>query len=208
MPGASSEDVTDLLQAWSEGDREAVERLMPLLYAELRRQAARQLRRERGDHSLQPTALVHEAYLRLVDQRRARWKNRTQFFAVAAQMMRRVLVDHARSRQRLKRARGWQRVALDEAGEVAAGPLHDVDLLELDEALREFQALDPGRCRLVELRFFGGLSADEAAEVLGVSPSTVDRDWRTAKAWLYRRIQHGRRGAPMRETTARGDDES
>jgi len=183
-------DVTALLRAWSAGDREAGETLLPLVYAELRRQAASYLRRERGDHTLMPTALVHEAYLRLVDQR-AEWRNRNQFFAVAAQMMRRILVDHARGHARAKRAGGWLKVTLDEARDLAVYSTPDVDVLDLEDALVELQAIDPERSRLVELRFFGGLSVKDTAEVLGVSESTVERDWRVAKAWLYRRVQQG-----------------
>jgi RNA polymerase sigma factor (TIGR02999 family) len=188
VTGAGSEDVTELLQAWSDGDRAAGEKLLPLVYQELRRQAARALRGERADHSFRPTDLVHEAYLRLVGQH-GEWRNRRQFFAVAAQMMRRILVDHARARGRAKRAGGWARVPLDEAGELGLYATTDVDLLALEEALGELAEIDPQRCRLVELRFFAGLSVDDTAEVLGVSPSTVDRDWRVAKAWLFRRLQ-------------------
>ncbi|HZI63383.1 MAG TPA: sigma-70 family RNA polymerase sigma factor [Thermoanaerobaculia bacterium] len=190
MKGAGSEDLTELLQAWSEGDRGAGEMLLPLVYQELRRQAARSLRRERPDHTLRPTDLVHEAYLRLVGQHGG-WRNRRQFFAVAAQMMRRILVDHARARARAKRAGGWARVPLDEAGQLGVYATTDVDLLALEEALDELAQIDPQRCRLVELRFFAGLSVDDTADVLGVSPSTVDRDWRVAKAWLFRRLQQG-----------------
>jgi RNA polymerase sigma factor (TIGR02999 family) len=190
MRKASNDDVTRLLQAWSLGDVEAGERALLLVYQELKRQAARYLRRERGDHTLRPTALVHEAYLRLVGQPGVAWQNRSQFFGVAAQMMRRVLVDHARARARGKRAGGWRRVSLEEAGGTAnPAAARDVDLLALDAALGELAQLDPERARLVELRFFAGLSIDEAARLLGVSPSTVTRDWRMAKAWLFRRIQ-------------------
>jgi RNA polymerase sigma factor (TIGR02999 family) len=191
MKSASSRDVTQLLRAWSAGDREAGEELLPLVYEELRREAARHLRRERRDHTLRPTALVHEAFLRLVGQRGAAWKSRHQFFAVAARMMRRILVDHARSRARAKRAGGWRRVSLDQVGPLSVKAAPEVDLLQLEEALVELQAIDPRRGRLVELRFFAGLSVDDTAAVLEVSPSTVDRDWRLAKAWLYRRIQEG-----------------
>ena len=190
MTGTSTQDVTGLLQAWSEGDPEAAEKLVPLVYDELRRQATRHLRRERPNHTLRPTALVHEAYLRLVGQRQAIWKNRTQFFAVAAQMMRRVLVDHARQHRAAKRAGSWCRVTLDEG--VAAYEPRDLDLVALEAALTDLAAFDPDKSRMVELRFFGGLSLEDAAEVLGVSPATVTREWRMARAWLFRRMQGGR----------------
>jgi RNA polymerase sigma factor (TIGR02999 family) len=181
-----AEDVTGLLQAWGQGDREAGERLIPLVYDELRRQAARHLRREKREHTLRPTALVHEAYLRLAGQRDAVWSNRAQFFGVAAQVMRRILVDHARRRGASKRAGSWRRVSLDEAM-VRAEP-RDLEILALEEALSELASLDPDKARLVELRYFGGLSLEETAEVLQVSESTVTREWRMAKAWLFRRI--------------------
>ena len=188
MTGSSTPDVTGLLQAWSQGDPEAAEKLVPLVYDELRRQAARRLRRERRDHTLRPTALVHEAYLRLVGQRQVIWKNRTQFFAVAARMMRRVLVDHARQHRAVKRAGSWCRITLDEG--IAASEPRDLDLVALEDALTDLTALDPDKARMVELRFFGGLSVEDAAEVLGVSPATVTREWRMVRAWLYRRM-HG-----------------
>jgi RNA polymerase sigma factor (TIGR02999 family) len=188
--GASTQDVTGLLQAWSQGDPEAAEKLVPLVYDELRRQAARRLRNERRDHTLRPTALVHEAYLRLVGQREVVWKSRTQFYAVAARMMRRVLVDHARQHRAAKRAGSWCRVTLDE-GVVAAEP-RDLDLVALEEALTGLAALDPEKARMVELRFFGGLSLEDTAEVLGVSSATVTREWRMVRAWLYRRMHGGR----------------
>jgi RNA polymerase sigma factor (TIGR02999 family) len=190
---APQEDVTTLLRAWSHGDAEAADRLVPLVYEELRRQAARSLRRERPEHTLRPTALVHEAYLRLADQRDPAWQNRAQFFAVAAQAMRRILVDHARRRRAGKRGRSWRRVSLDEVaerGQAAIGP-PDLDLLALEEALTELANLAPEKARLVELRFFGGLNLDDTAAVLGVSPSTVSRDWRLARAWLFRRLSKG-----------------
>jgi RNA polymerase sigma factor (TIGR02999 family) len=188
MKAGSSADVTALLRAWGEGDREAGERLLPLVYAELRLQARRYLRGERSDHTLRPTALVHEAYLRLVEQHGMVWRNRRQFFAIAAQMMRRILVDHARARGRAKRAGGWTRVSLDRAGELSVYSTPEVDILALEAALAELKQIDPQRERLVELRFFAGLSIEDTAHVLGVSPSTVTRDWRVAKAWLFRRI--------------------
>lgn len=187
---AAHPDLTSLLQAWSRGDREAGERLLPQVYDELRRQAARHLRRERRDHTLRPTALVHEAYLRLVGQR-GEWQSRRHFLAVAAEMMRRILVDHARSHSRTKRGGEWVRVALDDAGELAVETTPDIDLLLLEDALQELRAIDPERERLVELRFFAGLSIEDTAAVLEVSPSTVLRDWRVAKAWLFRRIHEG-----------------
>jgi RNA polymerase sigma factor (TIGR02999 family) len=179
-------DVTLLLQAWSQGDREALDRLMPLVYAELKRMAHRYLARERVGHGLQTTALVHEAYLKLVDQSRAQWQNRAQFFGVAAQLMRRILVDHARARDAAKRGAGHSPVSLDEAPTVAATP--EQDLVGLDAALTRLSELDPRQGRIVELRFFGGLSVDEAAEVLSLSPATIKREWAMAKAWLYREL--------------------
>ena len=189
------EDITGLLRAWGRGDREAGERLIPLVYDELRRQAARHLRRERREHTLRPTALVHEAYLRLAGQREAVWQSRAQFFGVAAQVMRRILVDHARRHGAAKRAGSWRRVTLAEA--VAPAEPRDLEILALEEALSELTALDPGKARLVELRYFGGLSLEETAEVLQVSESTVTREWRMAKAWLFRRIK-GRASPPER----------
>jgi RNA polymerase sigma factor (TIGR02999 family) len=189
---AVSADVTGLLRAWSQGDAGAAEKLVPLVYDELKRQAARYMRRERRDHTLRPTALVHEAYLRLVGQDRVAWKSRAQFFGVAAQVMRRVLVDHARQRGAAKRAGGWCRVSFDED---LGAPAPDLDLVELEDALRELCALDPEKVRMVELRFFGGLGIDETAEMLEVSPSTVTREWRITRAWLYRRLRRGNVGA-------------
>jgi RNA polymerase sigma factor (TIGR02999 family) len=187
VSGAASEQLTDLLRAWSGGNPQAAEKLIPLVYHELRGLAVRQLRGERSDHTLRPTALVHEAFLRLVDQREGALQNRVQFFALAAQAMRRVLVDHARARLAAKRAGAWERVSLDEGA--AAEEPRELEAIALNAALEELQVLDPGKVRLVELRFFGGLSVDEAAEVLGVSPSTLAREWRLARAWLYRRLE-------------------
>jgi RNA polymerase sigma factor (TIGR02999 family) len=178
--------VTELLRAWTEGDTVAGERLMPLVYGELRRRAANHLRRERKDISLQPTALVHEAFLRLVDQRRAVWHNRAHFFAVASTMMRRILVDRARARRMAKRSGQWTRVALDEAVTVTSGV--DVDLLDLDSALTRLAAFDPRKSRIAELRFFGGLSLEESGHVLGLSVATVERDWQAARAWLFKTL--------------------
>jgi RNA polymerase sigma factor (TIGR02999 family) len=179
--GLGTSDVTTLLRAWSEGDLRARDQLMPVVYGELHRRAAARLRRERRDHTLQPTALVHEAYLRLVDQRVA-WKNRAQFLGVAAQMMRRVLVDHARRRKMVKRSGQWVRVALDER--VAERPTPDVALLDLDAALTRLATFDPRKSQIAELRFLGGLSLQETGHVLGLSIATVERDWQVARAWL------------------------
>jgi RNA polymerase sigma factor (TIGR02999 family) len=190
---ATRQDVTALLRAWSQGDVEAGERLLPIVYGELRRQAARLLRRERRDHTLQPTALVHETYLRLVEQKAADWRNRTQFFAVAARAMRRILVDHARRHGARKRGGSWDRITLDESRRGWPGE-PSVDVLALEDALDELAALDPDKVRLVELRFFAGLNLEETASVLGVSESTVSREWRLARAWLFRRLGGGTGG--------------
>jgi RNA polymerase sigma factor (TIGR02999 family) len=179
-------DVTELLRAWSAGEPAAADRLMPLVYDELRRRAAAYLRRERHGHTLQPTALVHEAYLRLVDQRRAAWQNRAQFFAVASQMMRRILVDRARARKMAKRSGRWARVTLDEAGPVSRP--REVDVLDLDAALTRLAEFDPRKSRIAELRFFGGLSLEEAGQVLQLSVATVERDWQAARAWLFKAL--------------------
>jgi len=183
---AGDPDLTGLLRAWSAGDSVAGDRLIASVYGELRRQAARCLRRERRDHTLRPTALVHEAYMRLATQRDG-WANRAQFFAMAASMMRRILVDHARRRAASKRAGSCTRVELDE--HIAAQPPADVDLLALEHALTELAALDPAKARLVELRFFAGLSLDETGEVLELSAASVSREWRIAKSWLYDRLK-------------------
>jgi len=186
--------VTELLQAWDRGDLEARDRLMQVVYDELRRRAAAYLRRERAEHTLQPTALVHEAYLRLVGQQRIVWQNRAHFFGVAAQMMRRILVDYAKGQRRRKRFGGAVRVSLDDrAGAVMP---RDCDLLALDRALEELMAVDPQQGRIVELRYFAGLSETEIAAVLGVSRSTVTREWQIAKGWLYRRVTTGRAPGP------------
>lgn len=194
--GDLAEDITELLLAWSGGDRQAFDRLVPMVYAELRRQARVQLSRERATHTLQPTALVHEAFLRLVDQRSARWRNRAQFFGVAAQLMRRILVDHARARDAAKRGGGAVRIPLDEASEDAAtAQIPEVDVLLVDEALERLASLDERQARVVELRYFGGLSVEEAAAVLDVSEITIKRDWAMAKAWLFRELTGGSAGA-------------
>jgi RNA polymerase sigma factor (TIGR02999 family) len=183
----SSPDVTALLGDWSRGNSAALSQLLPLVYAELRRVAGRQLRRERPDHTLQPTALVHEAYIRLVDQRQVDWRNRAHFFGVAAQVMRRILVDHARRHGADKRGQGVRCVSMDDAQEVAAP--NEIPVLALDHALDRLAKVDAELTRIVELRAFGGLTIEEAAHVLGVSPSTAKRDWRTAKAWLNRELR-------------------
>jgi RNA polymerase sigma factor (TIGR02999 family) len=187
-PEDASPDLTGLLLAWSRGDEAALEELMPLVYADLRRMAARQLRHERSEHSLAPTALVHELYLRLIDQRRVTWQNRAQFFAIAARLMRRVLVDHARSRHARKRGGSMAVLSLDEAGELAAEQAI-LDVLVVDAALGRLAALDPDQARIVELRFFGGLTIEEMAPVLGRSTRTIKREWRLARAWLHRELR-------------------
>lgn len=190
MPAAPAEGdaqgITRLLNAWQRGDAGARDRLFVLVYGELRRSAASQLRRERREHTLRPTALVHEAYLRLMGQDRAQWQGRSQFFAIASETMRRVLVDHAREKKAAKRGGGAVRVALEE--DIAASEPREVDLIALDGALDELAALDPRKSRLVEMRFFGGLEMEEIAAVLDISRATADRDWRFARRWLYRRI--------------------
>lgn len=180
-----AKEVTQLLLDWNNGDSAAVDKLMPLIYAELRQLAAGYLKRERRDHTLQPTALVHEAYLKLIEGRRVNWQNRAHFFGAAARLMRHILVDHARGRQAAKR--GGYKVSLNE-GLAAAEPV-DFDLLALDDALEQLAALDPQQSRVVELRYFGGLSIDETAEVLAVSPATVKRLWTSARAWLHRQLK-------------------
>jgi RNA polymerase sigma factor (TIGR02999 family) len=183
---ASPQDVTALLVGWSRGDSGALSQLVPLVYAELRRIASRQLGRERVGHTLQPTALVHEVYLRLVDQRQADWQNRAHFFGVAAQLMRRILVDHARRHNAVKRGDGMRCVSVDDALDVPASD--QIPILALDHALDRLQRVDSELATMVELRAFGGLTVEEAAHVLKVSPSTAKRDWRTAKAWLNREL--------------------
>jgi len=179
-------DVTALLGDWSRGNRTALNQLLPLVYAELRRVAARQLRQERTNHTLQPTALVHEAYLRLVDQRQVDWQNRAHFFGVAAQVMRRILVDHARRHNASKRGDGAGCVPIDEAKDVPVS--NEIPILALDEALARLEKMDAELARIVDLRVFCGLTIEEAAHALCVSPSTAKRDWRTAKAWLTREL--------------------
>lgn len=185
-------EVTRILHAWGKGDPQALGQLMPLVYEELRRIARQRLRRERPDHTLQPTALVHEAYLRLVDQRGATWQNRAQFFGVAAQVMRRILVDYARRHQAAKRGGSALKVTWDDA---SMPPEERADeLVALDDALSRLAQMDPRQGRVVELRVFSGLTVDETAQVLGISPATVKREWTTAKAWLSREIRQGSSG--------------
>jgi RNA polymerase sigma factor (TIGR02999 family) len=180
--------VTALLDEWGRGNTSALNQLLPLVYAELRRIAARQLRSERSNHTLQPTALVHEVYLRLVDQRQVDWQSRAHFFGVAARIMRRILVDHARRHGAGKRGEGVRCVSIDEAKGVEAEASNEIPILALDHALERLKGVDPELADLVELRAFGGLTIEEAAHVLKVSPSTVKREWRTAKAWLHREL--------------------
>lgn len=182
----SPQAVTQLLVDWGNGDRQALEKLTPLVYQELKRLAARYLRRERREHTLQSTALVHEAWLRLIDQNHVHWQNRAQFFGIAGEMIRRILIDHARNRQAAKRGDGAIKLSLDEA--LGAPDRRDFDLVALDDALKDLANFDPKQGKLVELRFFAGLSIEESAEVLGVSPATVKREWAAAKAWLYREL--------------------
>jgi RNA polymerase sigma factor (TIGR02999 family) len=181
-------DVTTLLDGWRRGDRDALERLLPLVYSELRRIAARQLKNERAGHTLQPTALVHEAYLRLADQRQVDWQNQAHFFGVAAQVMRRVLVDHARRRAAAKRGDGAELVSIEQASDIAST---DLPVLALDAALDRLEKIDPELAKLVELRAFSGLNNEQAALVLDISPSTVKRELRTAKAWLTNELGYG-----------------
>jgi RNA polymerase sigma factor (TIGR02999 family) len=176
-------NVTALLTNLSKGDQQAASELIPLIYDELKRMANRYMRRERPDHTLQATALVHEAYLKLTDQRSVEWQGRAHFFGIAAQVMRRILVDHARGHGRGKRGGGEAKILLDEA--MAFSPGRDFDLLQLDRALERLAALDARQAKIVELRFFGGLTVEEVADVLEISPKTVKRDWSVAKAWLH-----------------------
>ena len=186
MPIAASHEVTQLLMAWNDGDQSALERLIPLVHAELRRIARRYMRNERVGHTLQTSALINEAYLRLIDAQQVRWENRAHFFGIAAQLMRRVLVDFARSRSYKKRGGGALQVSLDETMVITKE--RGEDLVALDEALSALSELDERKGRVVEMRFFGGLSEKEIAEALTVSPETVRRDWRLAKSWLRRRL--------------------
>ena len=180
------QNVTQLLLGWGKGDKEALDQLVPIVYEELRRQAARYLHRERVGHTLQTTALIHEAYLRLIDQKNVQWENRAQFFGIAAQLMRRILVDHARTKKRAKRGGSDIRVSLGEANALAR--VQDLDVVALHEALERLEQIDEQQSKIVELRFFSGLTVEETAEVLNISPATVKRDWSMAKAWLHREI--------------------
>jgi RNA polymerase sigma-70 factor (ECF subfamily) len=182
----SPEEVTQLLKNWRSGDQSALDTLMPLVYDELHRMARRYMRRERAGHTLQTSALVNEAYLRLAGQRDIEWQSRAHFFAVAARVMRHLLVDYARNQKYAKRGGGAQQVTLDEAAIVSTG--RNEQLLALDEALARLASIDNRKSRLVELRYFGGMSTEETAEVLGVSAITVKREWQKAKAWLYREM--------------------
>ena len=185
----SDTDVTALLRAWGRGDGDAGDRLVPLVYRQLRRRAAAHLRGERANHTLQATALVHEVYVRLVDQRDVVWQNRAQFFGVASQMMRRILVDHARRRKMQKRSGQWTRVSLSDPA--VNGTVGEFDVLALDDLLERLAAFDARKSRVVELRYFGGLSLAETAHVLDVSTATVDREWRSARAWLHSELTRG-----------------
>jgi RNA polymerase sigma-70 factor, ECF subfamily len=186
MATLSPEGVTQLLEKWSQGDQDALEQLLPLVYDELHRLAGAYLRRERADHTLQPTALVNEAYLRLIDQRHMHWQNRAQFFGIAAQLMRRVLVDHARAHHAAKRGGPQEELSLSHALNFGQQP--DVAFLNLHDALTRLAEIDPDQCQIVELRFFGGLTIAETAEVMKISHATVERDWTMARAWLRREL--------------------
>lgn len=188
---ADEPHVTGLLLAWQRGDARAADELVPLVYAHLRSIAANRLHAERDGHTLQPTALVHEAWLRLMRQHGAGWQNRSQFYAIAAQIMRRILVDHARRRLASKRGDGAVMLDVDELADVIASPMPDDRLVSLNTALEQLSALDERQARVVELRFFGGLSVEETADVMTLSPTTVKREWATARAWLFRAVQDG-----------------
>jgi RNA polymerase sigma factor (TIGR02999 family) len=179
-------NITELLAGYGRGDKEALDQLMPIVYDELHRQAARYLRREQAGHTLQTTALIHEAYVRLVDQRNVQWQNRAHFFGIAAQMMRRILVDHARAKKRAKRGGSEIRVSLADAAVATKG--QDLDVVALDEALQRLAKIDEQQSRVVELRYFSGLTVEETAEVMGISTATVKRDWSVARAWLHREL--------------------
>jgi RNA polymerase sigma factor (TIGR02999 family) len=185
-PSPQTHELTQLLIDWSNGDKAALDRLMPLVYDELRRLAHHYMSRERPGHTLQTTALVNEAYLRLIDQKNVSWQNRAHFFGIAARLMRHILVEHARNRQAAKRGGAQIKLSLSKVDRIASRP--DVNLIALDEALGRLEAIDPQKSRIVELRYFGGLSIEETAEVVGVSPATVKRDWSLARAWLRREV--------------------
>jgi RNA polymerase sigma factor (TIGR02999 family) len=192
-----SPDITQLLLAWSNGDQTALNQLMPLVYQELHRLARHYMRREQVGHTLQTTAVIHEAYLRLVDQRKVRWQNRSHFYAICAQAMRRILVDHAKGQHRAKRGGGAAQVSLEEVANLAQD--RATDLVAVDEMLQQLQVFDSRKSQVVELRFFGGLSVDETAEVLKIAPITVMREWKLAKAWLYRELnrKEGNQGSAL-----------
>lgn len=192
MNRTSHEGITQILQKWSAGDPEAAEKAMCRVYLELRRIAAQQLRRERRDHTLQATAIVHEAYLRLNGQDDLHWPSRAHFFAFASKLIRRILVDHSRSRNRAKRGGHWERVDLDQISDRI--PARSPDLVALDEALSDLESVDARKAAVVELRFFGGLTLDEIAEHLGISVETAGREWRRARAWLYKELQSREKG--------------
>ena len=182
MNKQETSEITQILQDWNDGNADAKERLLPFVYEELKRQAKFLMLRERANHTLQPTALVHEAYLKLVNQHSVDWTNRAHFFGLASEMMRRILVNHALERKRLKRGSGETRIALDEA--VTFAEERELDLVELDESLNELAKFAPRQAKIIELKFFGGLTNEESAEALGISPETIKRDWRVAKSWL------------------------
>lgn len=184
----SATDVTRLLLDWGHGNQSALDSLLPLIYNELRRVADSYLRRDRPGHTLQATALVNEAFLRLIDQDQINWQNRSHFFGAAANLMRQILIQHARANHAAKRGGERQKLYLDEAGDIAQS--NDLDLVALDDALRDLEAIAPRQCRIVELRYFGGLNIEETAELLSISPATVKREWTMAKAWLHREISH------------------
>jgi RNA polymerase sigma-70 factor (ECF subfamily) len=186
MPSTRNSDVTRLLSDWSNGDRRALDELLPLVYEELRHLANAYLRRERDGHTLQSTALVHEAFLRLVNQHDVQWQGRAHFFGIAAQMIRRILVDHARAQRAAKRGAGAVRLELDEA--LAVAQQRDLDLIALDDALERLATMDQRQSRIVELRFFAGLSVEDTADVMGISTATVKREWSSARAWLFREV--------------------
>ncbi|MCI0413226.1 sigma-70 family RNA polymerase sigma factor [bacterium] len=189
MVAPSSSEVTKYLQAWNQGDEAALEKLMPIVYNELRKLARSYMRRERSGHTLQATALVHEAFLRLIDQNAVTWQNRAHFFGIAAQMMKRILVNHEVSRRAAKRSGGAEKVTLEQAKGIESQ--QDLDIIQLNEALQELESMDSRQCRIVELRFFSGLTLEETAEVMNLSLATVKRDWSTAKLWLRQRISKG-----------------
>jgi RNA polymerase sigma factor (TIGR02999 family) len=192
---STSHDVTQLLQSWSHGNREALADLLPLVYDELRRLAASYMRFEAPGHTLQATALVHEAYMKLIQQREVSWKSRAHFFGIAAQMIRRILVDHIRATRAQKRGSGFAALSLDEA--LGVGEKKNWEIIALDDALKTLAKVDPQQARIVELRFFAGLSIEETADIVGISPATVKRDWVSAKAWLFRELSRNPSSASM-----------